>query len=618
MTAQGPAHRVHATDQQDWAGLLNEIAARLHGMRESARESDQELLPPLLILGTSERVGSNWISDTLRPMMGQHNEPFRQQLAPDHPLSPLNPRPRNLAEGDLPIRGDLGWHWLVTFTASKYATTRQVVKEPNLFFAHPTVLDLLPGAPMVVLSRSPLGVASSFMRGNLFTRWGYRARYQQMIALTRRGDKYARRFAGLVPDDEPPDLVALARLQVLNTVLLADALHDRNPAYVSYETAVLAPDKALAVLACAVPELTDTELPMPIQGASGAVPRVSSVEDTFATTNSKTRLIAYLDPHSAELIRATTAASLTVAQAAVPSHVTATAASWLAGDHVYCLQAQGPRPAAPKFQARPQWPGAACYVRRSDLDVRNLLVTNAEYSAFLNAMAAARMPNIHGGVYLLACQMPHERGGRLHQDTATGRWEVSTGFEDHPVYWVTWIGAATFAAWTGARLPSRAELLRLTAESTAVNADYVSGDVTPVTEPGCGSGEIHHMLGNLQVWCCDGPSPAERSGGPPGRWLFGVAWNTPGTDEEAQRLRHRHILGCSRGVGIRLVRGNTQEPVPAADLAARLAGWISGLADRHRPLAELDERLIRALNASQADVRLGSHVTARARERGHG
>jgi hypothetical protein len=58
MTAQGPAHRVHATDQQDWAGLLNEIAARLHGMRESARESDQELLPPLLILGTSERVGS--------------------------------------------------------------------------------------------------------------------------------------------------------------------------------------------------------------------------------------------------------------------------------------------------------------------------------------------------------------------------------------------------------------------------------------------------------------------------------------------------------------------------------------------------------------------------------
>jgi Sulfatase-modifying factor enzyme 1 len=616
MTAQGPPHRVRAADQQDWAGLLDEIAARLHGMRDSARESDRELLPPLLILGTSERVGSNWISDTLRPVMSQHNEPFRQQLAPVHPLSPLNPRLPDLAGDSGPIRGDLGWHWLVTFTASTHATTRQVVKETNLFFALSAVLDLLPGAPVVVLSRSPLGVASSFMRGNLFTRWGYRGRYQQMTALTRRGGTYARRFASLVPDDEPPDLVALARLQVLNTVLLANALHDRNPAHISYERAILAPDEALAVLTVAVPELADAGLS--VRQASGAVPRVSSGEDTFATTNSKTTPIAHLDSRNAELIRATTAASLGAAQAAVPCDVAATAASWLAGDHVYCLQAQRPHPAVPKSQARPQWPGAACYVRLSGLDVRDLLVTNAEYAVFLNVMAKAGMPNIQRGVYLLACQMPHERGGRLHQDTATGRWEVSTGFEDHPVYWATWIGAATFAAWTGARLPSRAELLRLTADNTAVNADYVSGDVTPVIEPGRRSGEIHHLLGNLQVWCCDGPSPAERSGGPPGRWLFGVAWNTPATDKEARRPRHRRILGCSRGVGIRLVRDGTQEPVPAADLAARLGRWISSLADRGLPLAELDEALIQALNASQADVRFGSHVTPRTGESRHG
>ena len=61
-------------------------------MREAAQERGEVLLPPLLILGTSERVGSNWISDTLRPLLGQHNEPFRQQLGPGHPLSPLNPR----------------------------------------------------------------------------------------------------------------------------------------------------------------------------------------------------------------------------------------------------------------------------------------------------------------------------------------------------------------------------------------------------------------------------------------------------------------------------------------------------------------------------------------------
>jgi hypothetical protein len=257
------------------------------------------------------------------------------------------------------------------------------------------------------------------------------------------------------------------------------------------------------------------------------------------------------------------------------------------------------------------------YVRRGGLEVRNLLVSNAEFAGFLNAMAGAGMPNNHRGTYLLACEMPHERGGRLHQDRATGRWEVSAGFDDHPAYWVTWIGAAAFAAWNGARLPSRDELLHLTARATAGNADYRCGDATAVTEPGRRASEIHHLLGNLQVWCSDGPA-ADCLGGPAARWLSGVAWNTPATREEARRERYRHIMGCSRGVGIRLVRDGTQQPLSIGELAARLAGWISSLADRSRPLAEIDEQLICALDASQADAGLGAHITARAGEPGHG
>ena len=104
------------------------------------------------------------------------------------------------------------------------------------------------------------------------------------------------------------------------------------------------------------------------------------------------------------------------------------------------------------------------------------------------------MPNCHGGTYLLACEMPHERGGRLHHDPAIGCWHVSPGYEHHPAYWVTWIGAAAFAAWDGARLPSRAELIELTSQRSRVsNADYRYGDVTPVTEPGRGDGGIHHL-----------------------------------------------------------------------------------------------------------------------------
>lgn len=366
----------------------------------------------------------------------------------------------------------------------------------------------------------------------------------------------------------------LTRLQVLNTVLLADALQNRGITHISYETAIIAPGKALAALTAAVPELAG--LDARIRRAPRSPHTAVSEDDTFVTTNSKTSLTACLGPRDAELVRAATAASLTVALTMVPDHVAATAAAWLAGDHIYRLQVSPPHPAASSpHQPGPARPVAVRYVRRSGLEVRNLLVSNAEFAAFLNTMAEAGMPNNHGGTYLLACEMPYERGGRLHQDTASGLWGVSAEFGDHPVYWVTWIGAAAFAAWSGARLPSRDELLRLIASATVGIAGYQSGDVTPVSEPGRSADEIHHLLGNLQVWCGDGPAAADCRSGPAVRWLSGIAWNTPATREEAERPRHRHVLGCSRGVGIRLVRDGTQQPVLAGDLTARLAGWMA-------------------------------------------
>ncbi len=117
----------------------------------------------------------------------------------------------------------------MSFAVAKYGPARQVVKETNLFFALPALLALLPRSPVLVLSRSPVGVASSFVRGDLFRRWGYRSRYQQMVTMTCHGNGGARRFAALVPDDSPADLVALVRLHVLNTVLIADSLAGRAP-----------------------------------------------------------------------------------------------------------------------------------------------------------------------------------------------------------------------------------------------------------------------------------------------------------------------------------------------------------------------------------------------------
>jgi hypothetical protein len=590
----------------DRSGVLEEIAGRVQAMR-GARGA---VLPPVLLLGVMERVGSNWVSDTLRPVTGQHNEPFRQQVSPAHPLSALNP---GMSPCDVLLRsGPYGQHWLVTFAVGKHAPARQVIKETNLFFALPVLLDLFPDSPAAVLTRSPLGVASSFARGGLFRRWDYRARYRQMTAMTTRPEYAA--WAGVVPDDDPPDMAALARLQVLNTLILAGALHRRGHigklAVIRYETAVLHPAAARAELARLVPEVPGFTM------SHG--PAISAAaEDTFATSAHKTELTACLTAADAEEIGAAVAGALSAGREAVPGPAWDLARDWASGDCLYTLTPPDPA-SRPRARRVPAVTGRSCPARwvagraGSDLRWRSLLVTNDEFAAFLNEMADQRLPNCLDGSYLLAVEMPHERGGRLHYNPHARRWIVSPGFGPHPAYWVTWTGAAAFAARHGARLPTRVEMIAETSREdlTVTNHGYQAGDTVPVTEPGLGPGEIHHLVGNLQVWCCDGPGGDLAA--PAARWLHGAAWNTPGTPEEIHRPRDRHLPGASRGVGIRLVRGHDgrQFPTTPAEVAGSLSTWVQSLADRDRPLRDLDEALAGALAELQADRRLRPHIGA--------
>jgi hypothetical protein len=425
-----------------------------------------------------------------------------------------------------------------------------------------------------------------------------------------------------VPDDDPSDLAALARLQILNTLLLAMALHDRGGdgelAVIKYETAVLDPAAARARLARLVPEAPGL----------GALPgmAVTAAEDTFATTTHKTALTACLTGADAEEVRTASACALAAGRQAVPAGAWNLTREWASGGHFYSLTpplrpaSRPPARYAPAGNDLPcpvRWvPGHAC----GDLRWRNLLVTNDEFVAFLNEMADEGLLNCLDGSYLLACEIPHERGGRLHYAPRTGRWTASPGFGRHPAYWVTWTGAAAFAARHGARLPVRTEMIAETRRDDLVvtNHGYQVGDTLPVAEPGRGAREVHHLAGNLQVWCADGPPGSPWS--PAARWLHGAAWNTPGTPVEVHRPRGRHMSGASRGAGIRLVRDRAGQPAAtAARVAAVLNGWVGKLGNRARPLGVLDEALAGELVAlSQPDRGLGPHIGAGAGEPGDG
>ncbi|MBT2405548.1 MULTISPECIES: hypothetical protein [unclassified Streptomyces] len=541
-------------------GTIESIVARMaHLDGRSGRPTEA----PVLALGIFERVGSNWLSDSLRGAMPQHNEPFRQQLGREHPLSPGNRVPPSLQGTGL---SGLGWHHLLCALSDLHGQPRHLVKETNLFFATDTVLGMLPKSPAVVLTRAPIGIASSFARGRLWDRWRYGDRYAQ-VAATARAPRWRTAFAPLLPQDDPDPSTALGRLIVVNALLLARALYDgtespRPRLVIPYEQHVGDPARTQMDLA----RFLDIEMPEPGDVPQIAADTPAAVDTTFATIGHKDALVAELLPGTAELV--STAVDRTIAQARrlLAPEVAETVTQWLAGDDQYEVHEPAVRPSRrTRLEPVLQRTIKPTYRPVGEVQWRNLLVSNTEMAELLTMLHAGGAVNSRLGTNLLVCPMPDERGGRLHYDPADRRWRVSRGYESHPAYWITWIGAALMAAWCGARLPTRAEALHAMKGARAYNSDYLVGDSCPVVESGLGDREIHHMVGNVQIWCGDGPD--QPGSQPVQRYLLGAAWNTPGTREAVTAIRSRYLLGSSRGVGVRLVRD------PHTTDAARLGAW---------------------------------------------
>lgn len=561
-------------------------------MTVADRTATLRATPPALALGIFERVGSNWLSDTLRAVMPQHNEPFRQQLSRQHPLTPGDRVPTDLTTATLP---PLGLHHLACALDDLYGEPRHLVKETNLYFATSTVLRLLPASPVLVLTRAPLGITSSFQRGNLWDRWRYPQRYTQLSSAT--SAPHWRHYAPLLPADNPATPTAMGRLIALNALLVADALHrtGRQALTVSYEDHVRRPQ---AILDSVTRHLGLAPLRHPKRDTS---PPGGSTS-VFATTQDKQELTAQVEPSTALLLGSAVQDTLNKADDLLPDAVLESARIWTSGDDLYELRKPPARRTAARTAKVPSSLPKPHFVPASGTGVmwRNLLITNEEMADLLTMMDRAGLPNTLYGTNLLVCPMPHERGGRLHFDAAARRWKTSPGHETQPAYWVTWLGAVVMAAWGGARLPTRAEAVEMTAGRHPANYDYRIGDTCHVAESGLMAGEIHHAVGNVQVWCNDGPDLDDRR--PLQRYLTGAAWNTPGDRGAVEAVRSRYLLGSSRGVGIRLVRDAATgggQALGAWELAKRINRWIEDVnGGPAMPPGQQDRRLLDALALS--------------------
>ena len=246
---------------------------------------------PLLVLGTFERVGSNWLLDTLNQCAHTHNEPFKQQLGKDSDYSTMSSQLQHIESSSSNKIHPFSSYWMETFVSTKYGTDGHVIKETNLFFAIKNFIALFPDSPILILKREPLGIFSSFVSQDLFCQWHYEERYYQLRQVSLSDDwKQFKFIFDDVNKESLPALVILARLLFLNSLLIAFFLGDRPYEELAYEAIV---ENRLEVLKFLSTKFFPSEkfLDVRISGLKNA----DASHGTFSTLHEKSILEAFLD-----------------------------------------------------------------------------------------------------------------------------------------------------------------------------------------------------------------------------------------------------------------------------------------------------------------------------------